>query len=166
MRTFFLTTTLSLGFFFLIAPFAFAEFVPLAPIPNLDTTDGATLSDYLNSVFNFAISIGAILAVLMIVKGGFEYMTTEAVGQKGAARTSIQNAVLGLILLLMIVLILEVINPQLLNLDLFRNLENANTTPRDTGGDINDPTSNPVPSNRGVNPNNLPWNPPDLSGNR
>lgn len=136
MRTFFLTTTLSLGFFLLIVPFAFAEFVPLAPIPNLDTTDGATLSSYLNSVFNFAISIGAILAVLMIVKGGFEYMTTEAVGQKGAARTSIQNAVLGLILLLMIVLILEVINPQLLNLDLFRNLESASQNAEEQSREI------------------------------
>lgn len=136
MRTFFLTTTLSLGFFFLIAPLALAQFVPLAPIPNLTTEDGATLSEYLNSVFNFAISIGAILAVLMIVKGGFEYMTTEAVGQKGAARTSIQNAVLGLILLLMIVLILEVINPQLLNLDLFRNLESASQNAEEQSREI------------------------------
>lgn len=124
MRTFFITT-LSLSLFFLISPLALAQFVPLAPIPNLDTTEGATLSSYLNSVFNFAISVGAVLAVLMIVKGGFEYMTTEAINQKGQARQSIQSAVIGLILLLMSVLILEVINPNLLNLDLFRNLENA-----------------------------------------
>lgn len=159
MRTLFITT-FSLGFFLFIASPAFAEFVPLAPIPNLDTTDGATLSSYLNSVFNFAISVGAVLAVLMIVKGGFEYMTTEAINQKGRARQSIQSAVIGLILLLMSVLILEVINPQLLNLDLFRNLERANTVPSDTGGDINDPTSNPVPS-RG--PGTNPFGPPGAS---
>jgi len=56
------------------------------------------------------------LAVLRVITGGFKYMTTEAIGAKGDARETIQGAVFGLILLLGSWLILNTVNPQILDL--------------------------------------------------
>ncbi|PIR85075.1 hypothetical protein COU15_02785 [Candidatus Kaiserbacteria bacterium CG10_big_fil_rev_8_21_14_0_10_45_20] len=143
MKLFFFIGT-AIAVVFLFAPQAFADFVGLAPIPNLDTSEGATLSSYLNSLFNFAIAMGAILAVLMLVRSGFTYMTSDALSQKSDARTQIQSAITGLILLLLSWLFLEIINPNLLNLDLFRNLNSGSSA--EPTGDPFDTTTNPVQS--------------------
>ncbi|MFQ5540815.1 MAG: hypothetical protein ACE5F4_01030, partial [Candidatus Paceibacteria bacterium] len=95
---------------------ATGDFVPLSPIPNLGTSGDITLEQYANAVFMLAISVGAILAVLRIITGGFKYMTTEAVTTKGDARLTIQNAVVGLLLLLSVWLVLSIINPQIADL--------------------------------------------------
>lgn len=76
------------------------------------------LGDFLTSAFNIAISVGAILAVLRIGYAGFKYMTTDAAGTKSDAKEIIQNAVIGLLLLLGIVLILERINPDILQINI------------------------------------------------
>jgi len=93
-----------------------AIFVPLAPIPVLN--EGyESLPDYLNAVFSLVIGVGAILAVIMIVYNGLQYMTQEAVTEKKDAIGSIRGAVLGLLLLLGSFLILFVINPEILELN-------------------------------------------------
>lgn len=104
------------------APFEIPPFKPITeglssgpPLLNAAISAG-NLSDFLVRVFAIAIAVGAILAVLRIAYGGFVYMTTDAVGQKQTARVIIQNAVLGLILLLAVVVILERINPDLLSM--------------------------------------------------
>lgn len=147
---FFTLSTLFIFTALLIAVPAIAnEFVPLAPIPNLDTGNDATLASYLNSVFNFAISIGGVLAVLMIVKSGFLYMTTEAISQKGNARTELQNAIFGLILLLMSYLMLQIVNPNLLKIDPFAAL-NQTEAPAPTS------TPSPIQSQETFTPNDPP----------
>lgn len=78
-----------------------------------------SLAGFLAGIFKVAIVVGAILAVLRIAYGGFIYMTTDAVGDKKKSKDIIQNAVVGLILLLAIVVILERINPNLLTLNFF-----------------------------------------------
>ena len=97
---------------------------------------GQNLGEFLTSLFNIAISVGAILAVLRIGYAGFKYMTTDSAGEKGGAKEIIQNAVLGLLLLLGIVLILERINPDILkfNLDLQSSAGSATRPPVNTGG--------------------------------
>ncbi len=92
-----------------------------------------SFSDFLVALFNIAISVGAILAVLRIAYAGFKYMTTDAVGQKSDAKEMIQNAVVGLLLLLAIVLILERINPDLLQMN-FDLAPNGSATTQQTGG--------------------------------
>ena len=87
-------------------------------------------SDFLVALFNIAISVGAILAVLRIAYAGFRYMTPDALGSKQASREMIQNAVMGLLLLLAIVLILERINPDLLKM----NFELSGSGTQTTGG--------------------------------
>jgi len=101
---------------------ASGDFYTLVSIPNIniDASSGTTLPKYINAVFTLVISVAAMLAVLRIVTGGFKYMTSEAAGSKGDAKEIIQGAVFGLILLLGSWLILNTVNPQILNLSALR----------------------------------------------
>jgi len=99
-----------------VAVFA-ADFVPLAPLPNLDTRGSVTLESYINSLFLLIVSVAAMLAVIRIVIGGFQYMTqTQSTSATSNARLVIRDAVVGLILLLSVYLILSVVNPHILDL--------------------------------------------------
>lgn len=93
------------------------------PIPGVDitkavrTNDGITipyLAQYIRGVYGFLISIVGVLAGVMIMVGGFQYLT--AGGDKGrvdAGKEKITNAVAGLILALSSFIILTTINPKL-----------------------------------------------------
>lgn len=81
-------------------------------IPNLggpDPTTGPVV--FIRWFFMLALGFSGILALVMLVLGGVEYMASEATGQKQQARQRIQDALLGLILLLASVLILGTISP-------------------------------------------------------
>ena len=97
------------------------KFVSLSGgIPGLGNagSEDASLVDYLNALFRFAIGIGALAAVLRITFAGIKYMTSEvSVSSKEDAKDDIQNSILGLLLLLSVVIILQQINPNLLNLN-------------------------------------------------
>ena len=64
------------------------------------------------------IGIAAVLAVVMIVMGGIEYMTSELIGNKEAGKDKIRNAIFGLLLALGAWTILNQINPDILKSDL------------------------------------------------
>jgi hypothetical protein len=68
-------------------------------------------------IFKWSIAIGAMLAVLMLVYGGFQYMTSDVVGDKKKALDRIRGAIVGLLLLLSVFIILNVINPCLLQIN-------------------------------------------------
>lgn len=99
-------------------------FTPIVPLP-FPVTDSTSIGQYLDGLFKLTISLGAALAVGSIVMGGFQYVASEALGDKAKGRTRIQNAVVGLILLLSVFLILNVINPQILKLDIFGKSGNS-----------------------------------------
>ena len=80
------------------------------------------LAQFFNAAFKTALVVGAMLAVLRLGYAGFVYMTTDAFGIKGDARKDIQDAVLGLLLLLAVWLILNQINPCLLNLNILNSV--------------------------------------------
>ena len=115
------------AFFLPIVAFAAEEFVPLAPLPGVDTSSPES---FFNSAFRFGVVIAAFLAVFMIVIGGFKYMTTEAVSGKGDAKDQITSALAGLFLVLLSVTLLQIINPDILKINLFRNAEQLGDTPR------------------------------------
>lgn len=96
--------------------------------------ESGNMTDFLTAIFNIAISVGAILAVLRIAYGGFVYMTTDAVGQKTNAKEIIQNAVVGLLLLLAVVLILERINPDILKINIDLRQSSSTGSPLPGGG--------------------------------
>ncbi len=101
-------------------------FVPLADSSQSPMLQGiyssGNLSDYINTMFKVALSVGAILAVLRIAYAGYLYMGTDMWHTKKHATEILGEVVLGLLLLMGIYLILYQINPDILKLDLLRNL--------------------------------------------
>ncbi|HVM73666.1 MAG TPA: pilin [Candidatus Paceibacterota bacterium] len=102
-------------------------FVPLAcysgsPLVQQAFSSGS-LPDYINNIFNIVLSVGAILAVLRIAYGGYMYMgSADMWGNKAQAREIIGDAIIGLLLLFAIYLILSQINPNLLNLNVMKDI--------------------------------------------
>jgi len=82
-----------------------------------------SLPAFFNAIFTTAISVGAILAVLEIAYAGWEYMSSDLLGKKNDAKDRIRNAVMGLMLLLGIWIILNQINPDILNLNVLRDIQ-------------------------------------------
>ena len=104
-------------------------FVPLAnsdQSPMLQEVYKSTgLGEYINVLFKVSLSVGAILAVVRIAYAGYLYMGTDMWGNKQKAREVLGDVTLGILLLLSIFLILNQINPQLLDLSVLNN-KNAN----------------------------------------
>jgi len=73
------------------------------------------LGKYLNIIIRLFIGFCAVLAVIMIVIGGVEYMTSELISGKEAGKDRIREALLGLLLALGAYTLLNTINPDLLN---------------------------------------------------
>lgn len=101
-----------------------------APLESLG--DGGTVStenpaSYFGQLFWITLGIAAVLAVLMITIGGIRYMTSEAFDTKSAAKNQITAAVFGLILAFASLFILETINPDILNLNIFKIVEKTET---------------------------------------
>lgn len=97
------------------------------PIPGckdgkLETFDptggGNNFGRYLNVMIKIFIGICAVLAVVMIVIGGVEYMTSELAHTKESGKDRITHAILGLVIALGAYALLFTINPDLLNSDL------------------------------------------------
>ncbi|MFZ2886965.1 MAG: hypothetical protein WA021_04065 [Minisyncoccia bacterium] len=87
------------------------------------------LPTFFNLIFKSALVIGAMLAVLRLGYAGYLYMTSDVWGDKSKAKDVIQETVLGLLLLLAVWLILNQINPNLLNLDILRGVRNNPASP-------------------------------------
>ena len=113
----------------------------LAPLPGLgldgtdktiDTAYDATNNPcpfgyYLNIMIKLFLGICGVLAVIMIIWGGVQYMTNELISNKEEGRKSITNAIFGLLLALGSYIILNTLNPDLLNICL-NNLPLAEIT--------------------------------------
>lgn len=75
------------------------------------------LADYLNLVYNWLISIVGIIAAVMMMIGGFQYLTSGGeAGRVKQAKERIGNALIGLVLAFSSYLLLNTINPELVNL--------------------------------------------------
>lgn len=94
---------------------------------SLDFGNGS-IPDMLNAFFAMALSIGAILAVLRLVYAGYLYTSSDIWGKKSQAKEVIQNAIVGLVMLLSVWLVLYTINPDLLNLNILRNVKSSINT--------------------------------------
>ena len=116
-------------------------YVPLADIgsgsSNLsDLYSSNNLADYINKVFTFAIGLGAMAAVLRLAYAGYLYMgQSDMWSHKGQAKTIIGDVTLGLLLLLSIWIILNQINPDILQLNALKNIQ-----------PVEAPTPTPTPS--------------------
>lgn len=82
------------------------------PFPGLPTQISGP-AEYIRTIYTFGLGFGALLAMLMIVVGAFQYTLSEAITSKEDASERIKNAIIGLVLLLAAFLILNTINPQI-----------------------------------------------------
>lgn len=97
------------------------------PIPGLELSAAVRangqvtipwLAQYIGGVYTFLLSIVGVLAAVMMVVGGFEYLTSGGdKGRIGKGREKIMNALTGLVLALSSYVILYVINPNLVAFD-------------------------------------------------
>ncbi|MBY0328471.1 pilin, partial [Patescibacteria group bacterium] len=71
------------------------------------------INDILNLAFKILIGAAAVLLVLRIMFEGYKYITTDIPGLKTSAKSHITEAVLGLLLALSSFLILNTINPKI-----------------------------------------------------
>lgn len=78
------------------------------------------LAQYILGIYRFAIGAAAILASIMVVYGGFRYLLGSTLGDVKEGKTVIQNAVIGLIVLLCSYVILQSVNPDLVTLKALR----------------------------------------------
>lgn len=84
----------------------------LAPLPGLENASSG-LQGFLQGLFNIAIVIAGILAILMIVIGAITYLSTDSLSGTEKGRDMMLNAVFGLILALGAWVILNTLNPNL-----------------------------------------------------
>ncbi len=114
----------------LVAPTAHAVesgFVPLVPlgIPGL-TSESATsvvnsdtLANFFNNLYKYVIGLAAALAILQLIRGGLEIaFTGDNVSKLIESKGRVRQAILGLILVFLPVLVFSIINPSILNLSL------------------------------------------------
>jgi uncharacterized membrane protein len=84
-------------------------------ITNFDASNTSDkLGEYLNTMIRIFIGLCAVLAVVMIVIGGMEYMTSELTHSKEHGKEQIWNAVIGLLIALAAYALLFTINPDIL----------------------------------------------------
>jgi hypothetical protein len=86
-------------------------------VKTFDTSQANNLGGYLNLMIKIIIGICGVLAVIMIVMGGLEYMTSELINKKQEGKDRIRNAILGLLLALGAWTLLNTINPNILKSD-------------------------------------------------
>jgi hypothetical protein len=85
------------------------------------TFGGQPLSNLLNQIFYIGLGIAVVLAIVMIVRGGIQYMTIDAASSKDSGKKMVQAAIGGLVLAFAGILILNTINPKLTELNLSFN---------------------------------------------
>jgi len=101
-----------------------SEYCLLAPLPGFEDgkidTIKMGLGGYINIMFRFVIGLIGLMAVVMIVIGGIEYMSTEAIFKKGEAKNRIMGALGGLLLVLFSFVLLNTLNPNLTDIGIIR----------------------------------------------
>lgn len=122
---------LIISFFILFPSLIFAqttEYQLLEPLPCIqgtgqtcDTETGLVKKinpeTFIAYVYKFSFAFASVAAVIVIMYAGFEYATTDIIGNKSDAKKRIWNAIYGLIILFASYLILNTIDPRLTDIN-------------------------------------------------
>ncbi len=98
-----------------------ASYVPMVGVPGLQNAGNLSAQQYIEALYKLSITVGSMLAVIQIIFAGVQYMLTDVITSKSDAIKRIRGALFGLLILVSAVLILQTINPKLLNLNIFNN---------------------------------------------
>jgi len=102
----------------LILPLSLSAQTYLVGIPGI-SDPGLSFGSYINALYALSISIGALMAVIKIIIAGVRYMLSDIVTSKSEAISDIRGAVLGLLIVISAVVVLQEINPQLVETNIF-----------------------------------------------
>lgn len=108
-----ITSAILLIFFSSFHPI-FAQYKNQEKIPGAEQTSDFT--QYLKDIINFGFAVIGILALFMLIIGAYQYLMAAGSGKAESAKETITSALLGLILGLCAWIILEKINPDLVNM--------------------------------------------------
>ncbi|HVM58828.1 MAG TPA: hypothetical protein VMT80_00640, partial [Candidatus Paceibacterota bacterium] len=99
------------------------DFVPLAPIPGLtdqnstrETVLSGDFATFFNQLYQYLIGLSVALAIIWIIWGGILISTSDSIGNHARGRKKIEDAILGLALVLAPALVFSIINNSILNL--------------------------------------------------
>jgi hypothetical protein len=108
-----------------------ATYTPLEPLPGVqsDAQSGNNFPAFVSSIFKIFITFGALFAVVMLVIAGIGYMVSESAVDISKAKDRAKAALWGLVLLTACYLILNTINPNLLQFNTLLNSINVLKTP-------------------------------------
>jgi uncharacterized membrane protein YgcG len=98
-----------------------------------------TLPRCVNQIYIWSLGVGVLLALLMVVVGGYHYMTAAGnAEQAGKGKEYITGALVGLAILFTAYLLLNEINPDLVNfnLDSLKGLDNTQNSTQNQNGNI------------------------------
>ena len=128
-------TAVLLPFYTVSAPVDTPVYDPISVIPGMEEKGPVpTLDVYLNIIFDLALGIATILAILQLTYGAVLYMTSkDVVGKKTESKERMQSSIIGLLLLLSTYLILYQINPDILSLKIGTPPPTATSTPTGEG---------------------------------
>ena len=120
-------------FSLLAAPLFYAQAVNPCTKEAIKPNDaGSALPQCINQIYIWSLGIGALLALLMTIIGGYTYMTAAGNAEQASTGVSyIWGAVIGLALLFTAYLLLNTINPDLVNFN-FESYKGLNPTPPNT----------------------------------
>jgi hypothetical protein len=112
-------TAVLLPFYTVSAPVDTPVYDPISVIPGMEEEGPVpTLDVYLNIIFDLALGIATILAILQLTYGAVLYMTSDVVGKKEESKERMRSSIFGLLLLLSTYLILYQINPEMVEFKL------------------------------------------------
>lgn len=104
-----------------------SNYIPLTPIGDFVKEGKAVvLHDYITNMIKLGIAVAAGLAVVMMILGGVEYMSTDAIFGKEEGKSKVNDAIIGLVMALCSYLILQTINTAFLDNNL--KIENVTAT--------------------------------------
>ena len=87
-------------------------------IPIGDTRSVSGLPEYIVTVYRYALGIVTLVAIIMVMYGGFRYLLGASVGDAKTGQTVIKDAIGGMAILFLAYVILYTVNPKTVRLSL------------------------------------------------
>lgn len=131
-------------------------YVPLVSIPGVtDASKTVSMGAYLAGMLKFLVAISGALAIVMAIIGGTQYVAASInPSAKNDAKDRIMNAFIGLALVLSAYLILNSINPKLVQFNLL--LPPVPKAPAPTGSPTTGSSGGAVSPAEDINPDDIP----------
>jgi len=108
-------------FFLLVLVMPLVTFAAVPCTANNGKVGPSDLPKCISQIYTWSLGIGSVFAVLMVILGGYYYMTAAGNAEKSSKGTEyIWGAVIGLVILFIAYILLYTINPDLTN---FSNFE-------------------------------------------